>query len=210
VFTRLAVVGREHLSAGRPGRAAEAFDEALGLWRGRVLTDLPDLAALEPERARLESMRVTVLEDRADAHLALARHSGMIEELEGLVVEHPFRERLWGQLMVALYRTGRQAEALAAFRRASHVLAEELGLEPGPWLSRLQEKILIHHPSLAQAPTAEFTPEGRLPEPRTSFVGRGQELTDLAACWRPGGWSRSPAHPDRANPSGDRSRRPGS
>jgi predicted ATPase len=126
-------------------------------------------------------MRLTVLEDRVEADLAVGRHAGLVAELERLVAEHPFRERLWGQLMVALYRAGRQAEALGAFRRAREVLGEELGLEPSPWLARLQEQILLHDPGLGQPQAAgPVRPAHNLPAQRTSFVGRHRELVDLA------------------------------
>lgn len=180
-FQDLAHEGRIALAEGHPEAAAGLLKEALGLWRGSALADLPDLLALEPERAWLEGMRLSVLEDRVEADLALGRHSALAEELERLVLEHPFRERLWGQRMVALYRAGRQAEALRAFRRAREVLGEELGIEPSPWLSRLEEQILIHHPDLEQ-PRSTPPPHSpsNLPVQRTSFVGRRRELADLA------------------------------
>lgn len=149
-FQDLAHEGRIALAEGHPEAAAGLLEKALGLWRGSPLADLPDLLALAPERARLEGIRLSVLEERAEADLALGRHFALAEELERLVLDHPFRERLWGQLMVALYRAGRQAEALGAFRRACGVLGDELGIEPSPWLSRLEEQILIHDPSLEQ------------------------------------------------------------
>ncbi|MEX0666903.1 MAG: BTAD domain-containing putative transcriptional regulator, partial [Acidimicrobiia bacterium] len=180
-FQDLAHEGRIALAEGHPEAAAGLLEKALGLWRGSPLADLPDLLALAPERARLEGIRLSVLEERAEADLALGRHSALAEELERLVLEHPFRERLWGQLMVALYRAGRQAEALGAFRRARGVLGDELGIEPSPWLSRLEEQILIHDPSLEQ-PRSTPPPHSpsNLPVQRTSFVGRRLELADLA------------------------------
>jgi DNA-binding SARP family transcriptional activator len=180
-FQELAQQGRDALAGGRPELAATLLREALDLWRGPVLADLPDSPALEGERARLEGMRLTVMEDRVEADLALGRHAALAAELERLVAEHPFRERLWGQLMVALYRAGRQAEALGAFRRAREVLGEELGLEPSPWLSRLQEQVLLHDPDLGQPQAAgPPRPAHNLPAQRTSFVGRRRELADLA------------------------------
>jgi predicted ATPase/DNA-binding SARP family transcriptional activator len=179
-FQRLAQQGRDALAGGRPELAAKLLQEALGRWRGPALADVPDAAALEGERARLEGMRLTVMEDRVEADLAVGRHAALTAELERLVVEHPFRERLWGQLMVALYRAGRQAEALQAFRRAREVLGAELGLEPSPWLSRLQEQILLHDPDLGQPRAAgPPRPAHNLPAQRTSFVGRRRELADL-------------------------------
>jgi predicted ATPase/DNA-binding SARP family transcriptional activator len=180
-FQDLVEQGREAFAGGQPETAAGLLQRALRLWRGPVLADLPDLLALEPERARLEGMRLAAAEDRLEADLAVGRHVAVVAELEGFVSEHPFRERPWGQLMVALYRAGRQAEALQAFRRAREVLGEELGIEPSPWLSRLQEQILIHDPGLGQPEATEpVRPAHDLPAERTSFVGRRQELADLA------------------------------
>jgi predicted ATPase/DNA-binding SARP family transcriptional activator len=180
-FQELAQQGRDALAGGPPAVAAGLLEEALGLWRGPALADLLDSSALAGERARLEGMRLTVLEDRVETDLAVRRHAAVVAELERLVAEHPFRERLWGQLMVALYRAGRQAEALQAFRRAREVLGEELGLEPSPWLARLQEQILVHDPGLGRPQAAgPVRPAHNLPVQQTSFVGRHRELADLA------------------------------
>jgi DNA-binding SARP family transcriptional activator len=135
-FQDLAAEGRRALVRGEPPAAADLLAAALAVWRGPVLADLAEVAALEPERARLEALRLTTLEDRVEAELALGGHGALVAELEGLVAEHPFRERLWGQLMLALYRSGRQADALAAFHRARRVLDEELGIQPSRWLHR--------------------------------------------------------------------------
>ncbi len=152
----------------------------MGLWRGPVLADLPAVAALEPSRARLDGMRLTAIEDRVDADLALGRHAIAADRLESLVVEHPLRERLWGQLMLARYRAGRQGEALDAFRHAREILVEELGIDPGPRLSRLHEQLLLHDPDLTP-PVAAVTlrPAHKLPSQRTSFIGRRRELDEL-------------------------------
>ena len=131
-----------------PATAVQIFERALGLWRGPALADLTDQASLQPEIARLEELRVAALEDRIDAELELARHRELVPELEILVAEHPFRERLWLHLMTALYGSGRQADALAAFQRARELFAEELGIDPSPELRRLHERILRQDPSL--------------------------------------------------------------
>jgi DNA-binding SARP family transcriptional activator/predicted ATPase len=127
---------------------AEKLREALGLWRGPPLADL----AYEPfaaiEIARLEELRLAASEDLIDAELELGRHSDLVPELEALIQEHPYDERLRGQLMLALYRAGRQAEALEAYQSARHVLVDELGLEPGPPLRELEQAILRHDPAL--------------------------------------------------------------
>src|SRR6266496_3141383 len=121
--------------------------EALALWRGAPLADLDDTLA-RPERTRLEEARLSVLEQRVDTDLRLGGGSELVPELERLVVEHPLRERLRGQLMLALYRAGRQADALDVYRRGRRALAEELGLEPDEALQRLEKAILVHDPSL--------------------------------------------------------------
>jgi predicted ATPase/DNA-binding SARP family transcriptional activator len=180
IFQDLTERGRRALTVGEPRTAASLLRQALGLWRGPPLADLPDVTALEPERARLNGMRLAALEDRIEADLALGRHAGLVEELEALAAGHPYRERLWGQLMVALYRSGRQAEALAAYRRVRETLAEELGLDPGPDLARLQEQILIQDPVLqGPAPRPAVEVSQNLPVQRTSFVGRRRELAEL-------------------------------
>src|SRR6266481_3229219 len=140
--------GRAALEAGRYAEAAETLRKALDLWRSPVLADLADYAFTRPEAARLEELRLAALEARIDADLALGRHDALTGELERLVAEHPLRERLHGQLMVALYRSGRQAEALAAYRRVRDLLAGELGIDPGEHLQRLHGSVLAHDPAL--------------------------------------------------------------
>ena len=130
-FQALLVAGRRALQTGDPRGAGESLREALGLWRGPPLSDFAYEPFAQGEIARLEEARVAALEDRIDAELALGEDAGLIGELEALVREHPLRERLCGQLMLALYRSGRQAEALDAYQRAREQLTGELGLEPG-------------------------------------------------------------------------------
>ena len=113
-----------------PERAARKLREALALWRGRPLADLAYEPFAQAEIARLEELRLDALELRVEADLAGGRHTQLVGELEALVAEHPLRERLWMQLMLALYRSARQAEALEAYRGARRVLDEQLGLEP--------------------------------------------------------------------------------
>ena len=127
--------------------AAELLRQALALWRGPPLAEL-DGSFARPERARLDEQRLSALEQRIAADLELGRHAQLVPELEGLVREHPLRERLRGQLMLALYRCGRQAEALDVYRTGRRLLDEELGLEPGEELRRLERAILNHDPSL--------------------------------------------------------------
>ena len=135
---RLAGAGREALEGGSAAVAAKHFGAALGLWRGRALADVADVEPLAREGARLEELRLLAVEGRVQADLALGRHAEVIGELEGLVTEYPVRERLWRLLVLALYRSGRQAEALAAYRQARQMLAEELGIEPGQELRALE------------------------------------------------------------------------
>jgi YVTN family beta-propeller protein len=148
VFEDGFTAGRAALEAGRYAEAAQKLRTALGLWRGPVLADLADYAFTRPEAARLEELRLAALEARIDADLALGRHDALTAELEKLAGEHLLRERLHAQLMLALYRCGRQADALAAYRRARDLLAGELGLDPGEPLRRLHASILAHDPAL--------------------------------------------------------------
>jgi predicted ATPase/DNA-binding SARP family transcriptional activator len=183
-FDDLAEQGRRALVRGEPAVAADLLAAALGLWRGPLLADL-DVAALEPERTRLEAVRLTALEDRIEADLARGRQTALVGELELLLAEHPFRERLWGQLMVALYRSGRQADALQAFHRARQVLDQELGIQPSRWLQRRQEQILLQDAALdAPEPMPPPRPRHNLPAPRSSFVGRRHELAELQGLLR--------------------------
>jgi YVTN family beta-propeller protein len=129
----------------KEGRAAEA----LALWRGPPLLELHEERFADDARRRLDEQRLAVLEDRIDADLAAGRNGRVIPELEALLREHPLRERLYGQLMLALYRAGRQADALEAFRRARRTLSDEVGLEPGPQLQDLERRILQQDPALA-------------------------------------------------------------
>ena len=153
--------GRAALEAGRYAQAAEMLRKALGLWRSQVLADLADYAFTRPEAARLEELRLAALEARIDADLALGRQDALAAELEQLAAEHPLRERLHGQLMLALYRCGRQAEALAAYRRARDLLADELGIDPGEPLRRLHGSVLAQDPALDWSGGGQAPAEGR-------------------------------------------------
>jgi DNA-binding SARP family transcriptional activator len=130
-----------------PKEASNLLSEALGLWRGIPLAEL-DVPFAHAAGARLDEQRLAAVEQRIDADLALGRHAQLVPELEGLVREHPFREHLRGQLMLALYRSGQQAKALDVYRAGRHLLDEELGLEPDDELQRLERAILNHDPSL--------------------------------------------------------------
>jgi len=152
-FQHLAAEGAELLRAGEDERAGDALRAALALWRGPPLSDLAYEPFAVEEAARLEELRLAALEDRIEADLARGRQRELVPELHQLVREHPLRERLRAQLMLALYRCGRQADALEVYRSGRRLLDEELGLEPDDALQRLEKAILNHDPSL-EAPVA--------------------------------------------------------
>src|SRR5215218_9867451 len=137
-FDRLSKEGQTALTVGDAARAAETLRTALELWHGRPLADLQWEPLAQAEVVRLEELRLTALEDRIDADLALGRHGQVVAELEQLVAAQPLRERLRGQLMLALYRAGRQADALAVYQRARKTFVDELGIEPSASLRKLE------------------------------------------------------------------------
>ena len=159
-FERLAAEGRAALATGDAAGAATVLREALGLWRGPPLDDLRYESFAQSEIKRLDELRLAAFEDRIDADLALGRHAEVIAELELLVSEHPLRERLRGQLMLALYRSGRQADALASYQALRDDLVAELGIDPGRELRELHRRILNHDDSLAPRPPATRLPAG--------------------------------------------------
>jgi DNA-binding SARP family transcriptional activator len=145
---RLWEAGRDALADGRPDDASRSLAVALQLWRGQPLADCMYEAAFEADVLRLEEMRVALTEDRIDADLALGRHAVLIPELERLIRAYPLRERPRGQLMLALYRSRRQADALAAYQHAREALVEQLGIDPSRSLSDLERRILQQDASL--------------------------------------------------------------
>ena len=179
-FERLAGEGRRALAGGAAGRAAAILREALALWRGSPLADVSDEPFAHTEIARLEELRSGVLEDRIEADLALGRHADLVGELQALTAADPLRERLHQQLMIALYRCGRQAEALAVYRSARRLLLDELGIEPGPELRRTERAILEQDASLQHpAPPAIVAAGTERPAPRASAY-RARLLTAAA------------------------------
>ncbi|MDT3399936.1 AfsR/SARP family transcriptional regulator [Streptomyces sp. B1866] len=148
-FRQLAAQGRERLAAGAADAAARVLAEALALWRGPVLADLAEAGVAWPELAAVRRARLDALEDRFEAELARGRHHAVLGDLETVAEAEPLRERLCGQLMLALYRCGRQADALGAYAWIRARLAEGRGLEPGRGLRGLQHAILTHDPGLA-------------------------------------------------------------
>ncbi|HEU5159957.1 MAG TPA: BTAD domain-containing putative transcriptional regulator [Streptosporangiaceae bacterium] len=194
-FADLTGQGRHELSAGDLQAASAHFTEALGLWRGRPLAGAAASSWLLAEATRLEELRLTVVEQVVDVDLALGRHAELITELRRLVAEHPLRERFWAQLMLALYRQDRQADALAAYAQLRARLAEELGLDPGPEVRRLHARILGADPALltesafpesalqtapargaAGGAPRDFVPPRQLPLSSVTFTGRDKEL----------------------------------
>jgi len=147
-FDELAAEGRGALESGDPHSAARTLRDALGLWRGPALADFSYEPFAHSEIARLEDARLAAIEDRIDADLATGEHTALVSELESLVREHPARERFQGQLMLSLYRSGRQGDALASYRKARRSLGQELGLEPGRALQELERAILAQDPAL--------------------------------------------------------------
>jgi DNA-binding SARP family transcriptional activator len=159
-FERMAASGRAALAEGDAEEAARRLGAALALWRGPALAGVLATTVVAAEAERLELLRLGALEDRLDAELACGRHVEVLTELESLVGEQPLRERLWGQLMVALYRSGRQAEALEAYQQLRRRLVDELGIEPGPELGRL----------IAEIEAAVFAGEVSTPDEATALA----------------------------------------
>jgi WD40 repeat protein/DNA-binding SARP family transcriptional activator len=193
-FERLVAAAREALAAGDAAAAAESLRAAERLWQGRPLADLEFEPFARVEVERLEELRLAALEERIEAELALGRQLALVSELEALVAEHPYRERFRAQLMVALYRCGRQAEGLELYRGTRTLLNDELGLEPGVELQELERAILVQDPALegtaarrraAASPLREVCPfKGLAPYEAADaefFFGRERLVDELAA-----------------------------
>ncbi len=172
-FAALAARGRAALGDSDASGASKLLGEALALWRGPPLAELAYEAAIRDPAARLEELRLEAIEDRIDADLALGRHAELLVELAGLAAAHPTRERIRGQQMLALYRSGRQAEALEAYRDARRQLVDELGIEPGPALQRLERAILAQDPELGPPDALPPAPPGRRRRRRRVLVAAG-------------------------------------
>ena len=177
-FERLLADGRAATAAGDVRLGASLLGRGLTLWRGPALADVADASFASTEARRLEELRLVCLEERIGADLALGRHQEVASELAALVGEHPLRERLQRQLMLALYRCGRQAEALDVYRDARRALSDELGLEPSAELRELERAILRQDGALA-APAREQSPRARLPTPATPLVDRESDVAEL-------------------------------
>ncbi|WP_164555748.1 MULTISPECIES: AfsR/SARP family transcriptional regulator [unclassified Streptomyces] len=189
-FDDLAETARAALAAGDPATARRVFGEALDLWRGPAFEGVADVPALTVQAARLDEARLGVLEERVDADLRLGRHDELLGELTALTMEHPFRERMWAQLMLALDRCGRRTEALRAYHRLRAVLAQETGLEPGAEVREVHRAIL--EGDRAPAPAGADTGAGRpevpvarmLPPALHDFSGQRAELTRIETVLR--------------------------
>jgi predicted ATPase/DNA-binding SARP family transcriptional activator len=173
-FEQLVAAGQDALGGGDAAAAGACFREALGLWRGQALAGVAEAEQLTREAVRLEELRLVAVEGRVEADIASGLHAEVTGELEGLVGEYPLRERLWFLLVLALYRGQRQADALAAYRRARDLLSAELGLEPGEELRRLEQAVLRQ-----EVPAAPSRARHNLPAPLTSFIGREPDLARL-------------------------------
>ncbi|MFF5212848.1 BTAD domain-containing putative transcriptional regulator, partial [Streptosporangium sp. NPDC000396] len=186
VFIRKVHQAREAKTGGRVELAVACYDEALALWRGGALGGVSGPSG-EAEAARLEELRLRVLEDRSEAMLSLDKHAELIADLGRLTAVHPLRERLHAHLMVALHRDGRRAEALDVYRSLRERLIEELGLEPTPELRQVQHRILAGDPNLEDPPPGStgaarlppLMPMRQLPADPVQFVGRAGELERL-------------------------------
>ena len=176
-FEGLLSEGRSALESGAADAAAALFRQALELWRGTPLAEVAFEPFAQAEIARLEERRLVAIEERIEADLALGRHDDLVGDLESLIARNPLRERLRAQLMLALYRSGRQSEALAVYQDARSTLVEELGIEPRRSLRELHQAILNQDPGLDPPPVAEPASE----DPRGAFVGRGAELAELVS-----------------------------
>jgi len=171
-FGQLRREGTRALASGHHARALAKLSQALALWRGPALADFSFAAFAQQEIARLDDLRLATLEDRIEAELALGRHADLVGELKALVAANPLRERLRGQLILALYRAGQQADALAEYRETRRMLVGELGIEPGAELQELERAILRHDPALDQgAPIAPPATDG---DGATYVVERGR------------------------------------
>jgi DNA-binding SARP family transcriptional activator len=187
-FERLLAHAQRLLAQGHTRPAAGRLREALALWRGPALADIAETQLGQTEAVRLEELHAVAVEERIEADLACGRHAELVGELSALAKAHPLRERLYGQLMVALYRSGRQAEALRVYQEAHRLLTDELGVHPVEELQELQRAILRADPDLRWRPPAETIPIAEahvLPVPRqlppdvSDFTGRGAEVARI-------------------------------
>ncbi|GLZ79536.1 SARP family transcriptional regulator [Actinorhabdospora filicis] len=178
-FEELRTAGLTALRDDDPATAADRFAEALGLWRGEAYADVPEHAVPDGEATRLEGLRLDVLAHRITADLDLGRHDALVPELTGLVAAHPLDEGFRARLMLALYRSGRRADALEVYREGRRLLVSELGLEPGPELRAMEQTVLAGE-SVADEP-ARTTGPAELPAAPRAFTGREDDIAGLLA-----------------------------
>lgn len=178
-FEQLVETARVERGIGNLDKASVLLREALALWRGDPLADLDDERFAQGPIERLEELRLSAIEMRVEIDLELGRHKEVVPELEAIVARHPFREELWGLLMLALYQSRRQADALAVYQKARSRLLDELGIEPSPALRKLQQRILLQDASLELAPQREEFVRSVLVAPETP--SRLEELARVAA-----------------------------
>lgn len=190
-FEAFVGTARAAFENGDVALAAALWADAERCWRGPVLIEFAEFPFAHSERARLEELRLAAIEARIQVELDLGRHDRLVAELDSLVAAHPYRERLWAELILALYRSGRQADALAAYQRVRRLLGDELGIPPGPELSRLDDAVVLQKPELDWVPPKSGRAASAAPNPvsavpphnlrrsRSSFVGRDDELDDL-------------------------------
>ena len=188
-FTRLVAVGRQALADGAPSRAVDLLTEALELWRGRALADVPATPLIAAEAGRLEESQVEARELRAEANLACGRHAEMVPELRRLLADEPLREKSWALLMRALYGAGRPAEALEVYDEARRKIADELGVDPGAELRQLYQQILdadsdpalvtLEQQGPARPAGPAYQPPAQLPADITDFTGRAGQVERL-------------------------------
>ncbi len=200
LFEEEAAAGRDLLRSSDATAALELLDRGLRRWRGPALADVADTSWGHPEATRIEELRAAVLECWLEARLALGESHQVIPAAEAAIAEHPLREQLWAKLITALYRSGRQGDALRAYQRLRQFLGEELGIDPSPELVALESSILRQEPALtatsARVRHPRSEPTGNLPPEGSSFVARPKELADLA------GWIAEPCLLTLAGPGG--------
>ena len=200
-FAGLVGEGRQALASGAPDRAVELLDEAVGLWRGRALADVPATPLVAAEADRLEESRIEALELRAEASLACGRHAEVVPEVRRLLADNPLQEKLWALLIRALYGAGRQAEALEVYEQARNRISDELGVDPGAELRQLYHQILNaddDQPALALAPAgrgpvlAPAPVPAQLPADIPDFTGRSEQVDQLRELLTGAGGEDSP------------------
>jgi len=200
-FAALVGEGRQALTSGVPALTVDLLDEAVGLWRGRALADVPATPLVAAEADRLEESRIEALELRAEANLACGRHAEVVPEVRRLLADHPLQEKLWALLIRALYGAGRQAEALEVYEQARNRISDELGVDPGTELRQLYHQILNADDDQPVIPLASADPgpvpapapvPAQLPADIPDFTGRSEQVDELRELLTGAGGEDSP------------------